>query len=403
MKILIVDDKKENLYLLERMIKKLGYEPVMAENGKQALEKLHSDNFIMVISDILMPVMDGYQLCKAVRNNKKLNDILFIFYTATYKEKEDEEFALDLGADKFLRKPIEPEKFIEVIKNLIQNMEISQVKPRKTIIKEEKEILKLYNERLIHKLEKKILDLEKKTEMEIKSVKKYREEFYKDLFTHDIKNILQSIFSGIELNELYLQNPENFNNLNENMKTIKKQVLRGAKLVSNVNSLSHLEESDHPFRKIDLIPLLKTTINLIKNTYIDNDIIIQVDPIDKALYVQADDFLVDVFENIIYNSIEHNDNTVIEINVKISKQERINVAYIKLEFLDNGIGIEDNQKLKIFEKGSNKEDNVPGRGLGLSLVKNIIEIYSGDIWIEDRVKNDYSKGNNFIILIPEAL
>ena len=58
MKILIVDDKKENLYLLEHITKKLGYEVVMAENGKRALEKLHSDNFKMIISDILMPVMD---------------------------------------------------------------------------------------------------------------------------------------------------------------------------------------------------------------------------------------------------------------------------------------------------------------------------------------------------------
>ncbi len=161
MKILIVDDKKENLYLLERIIMKMGYEVVMAENGEQALEKLNSDNFIMVISDILMPVMDGYQLCKAVKSNKKFKDMWFVFYTATYIEKEDEEFAFDLGADKFLRKPLKPEKFLEIIKNLIQKTEISQVKPSKPIIKEEKEILKLYSERLIHKLEQKILSLEK--------------------------------------------------------------------------------------------------------------------------------------------------------------------------------------------------------------------------------------------------
>ncbi|MHA1474235.1 MAG: response regulator, partial [Promethearchaeota archaeon] len=58
MKILIVDDEKENLYLLERIITKIGYETVMAENGKLALEKLYNENFLMVISDILMPVLD---------------------------------------------------------------------------------------------------------------------------------------------------------------------------------------------------------------------------------------------------------------------------------------------------------------------------------------------------------
>ncbi|KKM77667.1 hypothetical protein LCGC14_1367690 [marine sediment metagenome] len=163
MKILIVDDKKENLYLLERIIKKMGYEVVMAENGKQALEKLHGDNFKMVISDILMPVMDGYQLCHAVRNNKKFSDLSFVFYTATYVEKEDEELALNMGANKFIRKPMEPEKFMETIKDLLQNTELSQDKPRKDIIKEKKEIFKLYNERLVNKLEQKMLALEKET------------------------------------------------------------------------------------------------------------------------------------------------------------------------------------------------------------------------------------------------
>ncbi len=161
MKILVVDDKKENLYLLERMIKKIGYEVVVADNGKQALVKLYGADFKMVISDILMPVMDGFQLCRAVRSDEKFNDLLFVFYTATYVEKEDEEFALKLGADKFLRKPLEPEKFIGIIKDIILKTEFNQIKPSRIIVKEEQEILKLYNERLIHKLEQKVFALEK--------------------------------------------------------------------------------------------------------------------------------------------------------------------------------------------------------------------------------------------------
>ena len=78
MKILVVDDKKENLYLMERMIIKLGYEFVSAENGKQALEKLYNDDFYMIISDILMPVMDGFQFCQAVRSDKKFINVLGI-------------------------------------------------------------------------------------------------------------------------------------------------------------------------------------------------------------------------------------------------------------------------------------------------------------------------------------
>ena len=202
MKILIVDDKKENLYLLQRMLNKMGYEVVMAENGKQALEKLHGDNFTMVISDILMPVMDGYQLCQAVRNNKIFNDLFFIFYTATYVEEEDENFAFDLGADKFLRKPLEPEKFIKIIQNLIQKQEIRPVKPRKTIIKTDEEILKLYSERLINKLEKKIFDLEKETTRRKKVEEKIREH---SKFLTDVMNSLTYPFYVINVKDYSIE------------------------------------------------------------------------------------------------------------------------------------------------------------------------------------------------------
>ncbi len=220
MKVLIVDDKKENLYLLERMLKKIGHEVVMAENGKQALEKFHSDNFKMIISDILMPVMDGYQLCQAVRSNKEFNDILFIFYTATYVEKEDEELALKLGANKFIRKPMEPEKFIKIIKNLLQNMEISQVKPKKDIIKEEKELFKLYSERLVNKLEQKMLALEKeiikrkKVEEKLRSSKAFIETIINKvpdvIFSTDIKRFRNYVSQNCV--DLFGYTVEEFNN-----------------------------------------------------------------------------------------------------------------------------------------------------------------------------------------------
>ena len=165
MKILIVDDKKETLYLLEQMLIESGYEVISATNGEDALKMISIQECGLIISDILMPVMDGFQLCKRVKEDDRLKTIPFIFYTATYTDEKDEEFALLLGADRFIRKPSEPEKFLYLIKEITSGMTVDGRKgsPPKEIALEEKDVLKLYSERLVNKLEKKLVDLERET------------------------------------------------------------------------------------------------------------------------------------------------------------------------------------------------------------------------------------------------
>ena len=84
------------------------------------------------------------------------------------------------------------------------------------------------------------------------------------------------------------------------------------------------------------------------------------------------------------------------------KEQELEQKYIKMEFMDNGIGIPDARKQVIFQKGFKKTSDVMGLGIGLSLVKKIIDSYKGEIWVEDKVKEDYTKGSNFVLLIPEA-
>jgi PAS domain S-box-containing protein len=190
MKILIVDDREENLYLLEALLKGSGYEVVSALNGKESLVKLHSEKIDMIISDILMPVMDGFTLCKECKVDEKLKSIPFIFYTATYKDERDEELALKLGADKYLIKPMEPEKLIEAIRGLFQDMNAGKTSVKSSILQEEREIYKLYNERLIKKLEKKMLELE----AEVAQRKLYGEKLERlNRLLHAIRNVNQII------------------------------------------------------------------------------------------------------------------------------------------------------------------------------------------------------------------
>ena len=71
-----------------------------------------------------------------------------------------------------------------------------------------------------------------------------------------------------------------------------------------------------------------------------------------------------------------------------------------MQFMDNGIGILDENKDIIFQKGHKKDKNARGMGIGLSLVKKIVESFKGEIWVQNRIKDDYEQGSNFIILIP---
>lgn len=161
MKCLIVDDQEENRYLLQSLLEGAGYDVAQAKNGKEGMEVLGDEPVDAVISDILMPVMDGYQFCREVRSTPATACLPFIFYTATYVDQKDEEFAYKLGADAFIRKPIDPRKFLGTIEKILKKKKKSTPEPPlETKPEEEKEILKLYNERLVTKLEKKMMDLE---------------------------------------------------------------------------------------------------------------------------------------------------------------------------------------------------------------------------------------------------
>jgi signal transduction histidine kinase len=121
----------------------------------------------------------------------------------------------------------------------------------------------------------------------------------------------------------------------------------------------------------------------------------------KKNYVYADNLLLDVFENILINAVRYNNRSNIEIIIDINKETKAaDKNYIKMEFRDNGVGISDYRKKSIFERGKQKSQQTKGMGLGLSLVKKIIDNYQGKIWVEDRIIGDYKQGSNFIILIP---
>ncbi len=223
----------------------------------------------------------------------------------------------------------------------------------------------------------------------------------KDLFSHDINNILQSIQTA---NEIYAMEVINRGKtkLDDIIDIIRLQVNRGAKLVNNIRKLSQLEEIDQELQPVDVKDYLETSINNVKHMFANKKMVFQLKSSAHDAKAQANELLEDVFENILVNAVIYNENSIITVKTTISREKIENKKYIKISFKDNGIGIEDNRKESIFQRIYNKNKTISGVGLGLSLVKKIIELFKGKIWIEDVMPGTPSKGSNFVIMIPEA-
>lgn len=162
--ILIADDNHESRYMLDVLLQKNGYETATVPNGKDALEIAHTRHPDLIISDILMPVMDGFTLCQQLKTDADLVKVPFVFYSATYTEPKDIEFGLSLGAARFLVKPQDIDVLLQVVGELLtrkgnENPEVSE-----RSFEEEMEVLRRYNETLFHKLEKKMVDLKSANE-----------------------------------------------------------------------------------------------------------------------------------------------------------------------------------------------------------------------------------------------
>lgn len=160
-KILIVDDQEVNRKLLRAQLGAEGFNTVEASDGQEALGLLKKQRVDAIISDILMPRMDGYRLCYEVRKDPKLKALPFIFYTATYTSPADEKLAAQAGGDKYLKKPASIRDIIQAVQDLTAGKE-PRVGRRPVPVKE-LHIMKKYSEVLVKKLEEKNQELESAT------------------------------------------------------------------------------------------------------------------------------------------------------------------------------------------------------------------------------------------------
>ncbi len=145
--ILVVEDVPNVLELLEVTLRFKGYPVITASNGEEALEKVNSEHPALVITDILMPKMDGYALAHRLRTNPKTRLTPLIFLSATYVTPEDKKFAISLGAVRFIEKPIDTEEFLLTVAELLTQGPNPVPEPLG-----DREFYIGYKERLEHKL-----------------------------------------------------------------------------------------------------------------------------------------------------------------------------------------------------------------------------------------------------------
>ena len=157
LRVLITDDDPINRKLLRVLLEMEGHSVVEAKNGIVALQLLEVKQVDAVISDILMPEMDGYRLCFEIRKNPKLSSLPFIVYTASYTSPADERIALKFGADRFIRKPASGNEIIKTLFEVVTSAK--KPKPSAAELPQEAAIMREYSQVLVNKLEQKQAEL----------------------------------------------------------------------------------------------------------------------------------------------------------------------------------------------------------------------------------------------------
>jgi len=414
MKFLIVDDDPNGLYMLEVMLKGSGYDVASAANGAEALEKLNAEEFDVIISDILMPVMDGFQLCRKVKGNKDLNHILFIFYTTTYTEEKDEELALKMGADKFIRKPVEPDEFIKIVQGVIGDMEKGKVKPRKADLGEEKEVFKLYSESLVKKLEKKMLALEreiKQRKLAEKKRKKLEEELQQALkmeaigtlaggIAHDFNNILYSI---IGYTELTMDDVPEGSLAQKNLTEVLKGALRAKNMVRQILAFSR--KDDIQKKPVKIQPVVKEALKLLRASIPTAIEIRQSIDEDCGPVLAASTQIHQLVMNLATNAYQamQEKGGLLELTLM---EEKIGSddsnpdlhpgRYLKLTVSDTGHGMNSVVMKKIFDPYFSTKGHGEGTGMGLAVVHGIVKSHGGNITVYSKL----GEGTTFHVYLP---
>jgi two-component system sensor histidine kinase/response regulator len=370
-KILIVEDNQENMDLLVYFLKPQGYDIINVKDGLSAITKVEEEHPDIILLDIMLPKMDGYEVCDRIKKNQKTKFIPVIMLTAL-KELQNKVRALEVGADDFLSKPFENIELLARVKSLLR-------------LKEYHDELEAKNKELADK------------NTSLLGMDKFKEDLT-NLIVHDMKNPLFVIQGNLQMMSMSMQNlpTEILKKYTQRIERSSQQLLR---MVVNLLDISRIEEGTIKLKnnKADINRIIEDIINRIKD-YPENQEKQIVTDLDSNLpELVVDQSIIErVFENLINFSVTNivEDGKVI---ITTSIGDNQNIQFITH---DNGTQIPKNYHDKIFEKFSQTEIKNSGyrvdRALGLTFCKFAVDAHKGHMCLD----LDNKVGNRFIIELP---
>lgn len=400
--ILIADDNPTNLKLLRVLLEAEGYVIRAANDGVEALEILKRERVEAVVTDLLMPKLDGFRLCYEILHDAALQTIPIIVYTGTFTSSTDQKLCHELGADKFLRKPASAETLLANIR------EVTSVGWSKTPIRsehlDEVGVIKEYNERLVAKLEENFIELEEKhvalkqandslsmltreldqrvmeRTAQLEAANKELEAFSYSI-AHDLRAPLRHIlgYSAIlaesvagRLDPEQLQQLRNIQNATERMGCLIDELLAFSQsgrveLVKKTLSLHKLMEEAREELKPDLV---------LRQVDWEIGVLPEING-DEAMLKQ-------VCLNLLSNAVKY---TRKRDQAKIIVGGRRKGSEVECFVSDNGAGFDMRYVNKLFGVFQRLHSSVEfeGTGIGLANVRRIIERHGGRTWAEGKV------------------
>jgi two-component system sensor histidine kinase/response regulator len=390
--VLIVDDTIYNIQLLSLMLNKQGYRVEKATSGTEALESANRLLPDIILLDIRMPDIDGYEVCKRLKANPVTKDIPVIFISSI-EESTDKVEAFSVGGVDYISKPFQ---LIEVLARIETHLRLCLLQKK----------LQEQNEQL----QSSALVLSRSLEQE-RELSQMKSDFI-SVVSHEFRTPLTTIQSASELLEYYEWTKEE---QVEQLHQIQSEVKHMTDLMEDVLFLSraNVNKAKLNLTKFDLADFCKRLLVQMKKTFAENytlhsflhilpnEIVIQDFHIENELPIVSvnmdEKLLRQIITNLITNAIKYShQNSTIEFRVTVDF--RVSSPNVSFVISDRGIGIpeEDLEHLfSAFHRGKNV-GILPGTGLGLSIVKNCIDIHNGTIAVNSKL----NVGTEFTVTLP---